>query len=120
MQDFRDPTNAVLMTAALRAAERLDITSDGLAAILGVSTPVFSGLINGDLDLRAHSLATRRAALFIRIFQSLDALSGGDAQVARSWLMNANRALAGRPIDHLRSVEGLMDVMTYLDSHRFR
>ena len=36
MQDFRDLTNAVLMTAALRAAERLDLTCDALAAILGV------------------------------------------------------------------------------------
>lgn len=120
MQDFCDPTNAVLMTAALRAAERLDLTSDGLAAILGVSTPILSVLINGDLDLRAHRLATRRAALFITIFQSLDAVSGGDAQVARSWLMNENLALAGRPVDHLRSVAGLMHVMTHLDSHRFR
>lgn len=120
MQDFCNPTNVVLMTAALRAAQRLGLTSDGLAAIIGVSTPILSGLINGDLDPRTHNLATRRAALFIRIFQALDAISGGDAQVARSWLMNANLALAGRLIDHLRSVAGLTDVMAYLDSHRFR
>lgn len=117
MQDFGNPTNVVLMTAALRAAERLGLTSDGLAAIIGISTPILSGLINGDLDLRTHSLATRRAALFIRIVQALDAMSGGDAQVARSWLMNANLALARHPIDHLRSAAGLRNVMAYLD-HR--
>lgn len=120
MQDSCNPSDVALMTAAQRAAERLDLTSDGLAAILGVSTPILSGLINGDLDVRKYSLATRRAAFFIRIFQSLDAISGGDPQVAQSWLMNENLALAGRPVDHLRSVAGLMRVMTHLDNHRFR
>ena len=117
MKDAFDYTDAVLITAVLRAADRLDITSDVLAAIIGVNTTTLSRLTRGDLALRTHSHSFERAALFIRIFCSLDSIAGGDAQFARSWLMNTNQVLAGRPIDELRSIAGLTKVMAYLDHH---
>ena len=52
MEDVFDYTDAVLMTAVLRAADRLDIASDVLAAIIGVSTTTLSRLTRGDLALR--------------------------------------------------------------------
>ena len=72
MEDSFDSTDAVLMTAVLRAAERLDISSDVLAAVIGVNTTTISRLTKGDSVLRAHSHAFERAALFVRVFRSLD------------------------------------------------
>ena len=120
MEDAFDHTDAVLMTAVLRATDRLDITSDVLAAIIGVNTTTLSRLSRGDLALRTLSHSFERAALFLKIFRSLDSIAGGDAQFARSRLMNTNQALAGRPIDELRSMTGLMKVMAYLDHHCLR
>lgn len=58
------------------------------------------------------------AALFIRLFRSLDAITAGDSQVARAWLRNENRALGGRPIDQIQTISGLTHDLAYLDSQR--
>ena len=60
------------------------------------------------------------AVLFVRLFRSLDAIVGGDPQVSRAWLSNANEALDGRPVDKIRTVAGLLDVIAYLDARRAR
>jgi hypothetical protein len=58
--------------------------------------------------------------LFVRLFRSLDALIGANDAAARGWLNGENRGLAGRPIDLIRSTEGLVRVVQYLDSARGR
>jgi hypothetical protein len=56
--------------------------------------------------------------LFIRLYRSLDAIVGGDGAVARSWLRNDNTVLGGKPVDLMRTIAGLMDVIAYLDARR--
>jgi hypothetical protein len=58
--------------------------------------------------------------LFVRLFRSLDALIGSNDTAARVWLNGRNHALAGRPIELIRSTEGLVRVVQYLDSARGR
>jgi hypothetical protein len=58
------------------------------------------------------------AALFIRLYRSLDAIVGGDETVAKAWLKNENTALQCRPIDLIQKVQGLLDVIRYLDARR--
>jgi uncharacterized protein (DUF2384 family) len=58
------------------------------------------------------------AVLFIRLYRSLDAIVGGDEAVARAWLKNPNTALRNRPIDLIQKVQGLLDVIHYLDARR--
>ncbi|MNI22469.1 hypothetical protein D3C73_760260 [compost metagenome] len=58
------------------------------------------------------------ALLLIRLFRSLDAITGGDEQVARAWLKNHNTALSGIPADKILSISGLTDVLAYLDARR--
>ena len=58
------------------------------------------------------------AVLFIRLYRSLDAIVGGDEAVARAWLRNSNTALHSRPIDLIQKVQGLLDVIHYLDARR--
>jgi len=58
------------------------------------------------------------AAMFVRFFRSLDAITGGDDTVAKAWLRNANTALGGVPLDIIKTIPGLMNGLTYLDSRR--
>ena len=52
----------------------------------------------------------------MRLFRFLDAIVGGELQVARAWLRNANEALDDRPVDKIRTISGLFDVIAYLDA----
>jgi uncharacterized protein (DUF2384 family) len=54
------------------------------------------------------------------LFRSLDALIGSNDATARNWLNGQNQGLVGRPIDLIRSTEGLVRVVQYLDSARGR
>jgi Protein of unknown function (DUF2384) len=60
----------------------------------------------------------RLGVLFVRLFRSLDAIVGGDEAVARAWLANPTLALDAKPAERIRTIPGLMDVITYLDSCR--
>jgi transcriptional regulator with XRE-family HTH domain len=108
----------VLAKAALRAAERLGLSGRQLAAIVGVSEPTVSRWKRGDSLPDEGTKPFELAVLFLRVFRSLDAITGGNEHVARAWLTNPNSALASRPIDQMTSVRGLVDVATYLDARR--
>ena len=43
---------------------------------------------------------------------------GCDETVARAWLRNPNAALGAVPLDHIRTVAGLVDAIAYLDARR--
>jgi len=58
--------------------------------------------------------------LFVRLFRSLDALVGGNEVQARAWLHEANEHVGGVPAERIRQVEGLVDVVQYLDAMRGR
>jgi transcriptional regulator with XRE-family HTH domain len=110
--------NAVLTKAMLRAAERLGLSGRQLAEIVGVSEATVSRLRRGEATLEAGSKPFELAALLVRSFRSLDAITGGDEAVARVWITAANTALAARPIERMATVQGLVDVTTYLDARR--
>ncbi len=74
---------------------------------------------NGSFALDRNSgKSFELAALFIRLYRSLDAIVGGDEAVAKAWLKNENTALHSRPIDLIQKVQGLLDVIQYLDARR--
>jgi hypothetical protein len=110
---------AVLAKATIRAADKLDVSQKLLASIIGVSESVVSRMRNGSFALeRGSGKSFELAALFIRLYRSLDAIVGGDEAVARAWLKNENTALQNRPIDLIQKVQGLLDVIQYLDARR--
>lgn len=118
-QIARNPeAGAVLTKAALRAADRLGLSGRQLADIVGVSEATVSRWKRGESLLEPGSKPFELAALLVRTFRSLDAITGGDAAVARRWLAAPNTALAARPIERMTQVQGLVDVATYLDARR--
>lgn len=70
--------------------------------------------------LKADAKEFELAALFVRLFRSLDAIMGSDDAASRSWLRADNRALDGKPIDLMTTIAGLVNVIAYLDANRAR
>lgn len=107
-----------LAKATLRAAERLGLTARQLGAIIGLSEASVSRLKSGEKRLEEGSKPYELAALLVRAFRSLDAIAGGDPDVARAWMTSPNSALGGVPAERVMTVQGLTDVAAYLDARR--
>ncbi len=109
----------VLARAVLAAAERLGLRNKHLAAVIGTSEASVSRLAGGR-GLEPDTKEGELALLFLRLFRSLDALIGGDDAKARAWLHADNAHVRGVPAERIRTVEGLVDVVQYLDAMRGR
>ena len=109
---------AVVTKAVLRAADLLDVKSNVLARVIGVSEPTLSRMRKGSSVVEPNQKPFELAVLFVRMYRSLDAIVGGEEAVARAWLKNDNTSLHGKPVDLIQSVPGLIDVVNYLDARR--
>ena len=119
LSPVRPEPGPVLAKAVLSAAERLGLRNRQLAGVLGSSEASVSRLQYG----RGLDPATKEgelALLFLRVYRSLDALVGGDDDKARAWLHAHNEHLRGVPAERIHTVEGLVDVVQYLDAMRGR
>ena len=109
----------ILAKAVMNAAGRLGLRNKQLAEIIGTSEASVSRL-RGGRGLDPERKDGQLALLFLRLYRSLDALVGGDDSKARDWLHAANDHIGGIPADRIRTVEGLVDVVQYLDAMRGR
>ncbi|HEY8053647.1 MAG: antitoxin Xre/MbcA/ParS toxin-binding domain-containing protein [Steroidobacterales bacterium] len=114
-----DP-GTTLSKATVRAARYLAVAQSELADVIGVSSATLSRLANGRKTLEAGSKPWQLAALFVRLFRSLDAIVGSDDAAARAWLRNDNSALGGVPLTLIREPAGLVRTVDYLDAARAR
>lgn len=113
-----DP-GTTLTKAVMRAAGFLGISQAIVAGVLGISTASVSRMASGHYILDNHRKEWEFGVLFVRLFRSLDAILGHGEQ-ARLWLTNENLALGGKPLEMIRSTEGLVRVVHYLDATRGR
>ncbi len=117
----RPDLTTVLTRATLAAAERLHLRQRDLAAILGISEASVSRLQHGTgRVVHPESKEGELALLFLRAWRSLDAMVGGDDRAARVWFHADNLHLGGTPAQLVRSAEGLVRVVQYLDAMRGR
>jgi transcriptional regulator with XRE-family HTH domain len=114
-----DP-GAILARAMVRAARFLALPQAELAQVIGVSGATLSRLANGRRALEPDSKPWQLAALFVRLFRSLDAIVGSDDEAARAWLRSDNSALGGVPLRLIREPGGLVRAVDYLDAARAR
>lgn len=113
-----DPAR-VLTKAVVAAARGLGLRNRDLALVIGASEASVSRLASGRL-IEPSSKEGELALLLLRLFRSLDALVGGEEAKARAWLHADNTHVGGVPAQRIRRVEGLVDVVQYLDSMRGR
>jgi hypothetical protein len=116
---LRPDPGAVLARAVVAAAARLGVRNRRLAEVIGTSEASVSRLTSGR-RIDPASKEGELALLFLRLYRSLDALVGGADDQARAWLHAENHHVGGVPSDRIRSVEGLVDVIQYLDGMRGR
>ena len=105
--------SAVLGRSLLAAAEELGISKADVGIIIGRNRTTIDrkGL---DPDSKAGELAL----MFIRIYQSLFELMGGDQDNMRHFLHNENTGTRGVPAEQMHSVQGMVAVCGYLDAMR--
>lgn len=108
----------VVAKALVKAAQLLEISQKELHRILGPSESTISRLFKGQARIMPSEKSFELAALFLRVFRSLDALMGGREDKARAWLTHENAHLGGIPLHQLRRAEGLVRVAEYLDAMR--
>jgi hypothetical protein len=110
---------AVVSKAVVRAADRLGLTARALARAIGVSEATVSRMKRGHL-LEPGGKPFELAVMLVRLYRSLDAITGGDEATARAWMANPNTALGGAPAELAQTVTGLAHVIAYLDARRAR
>jgi transcriptional regulator with XRE-family HTH domain len=108
----------VLSRAVLRTAELLNLTRGTLARVLGVSEAGVSRLASGTRLIDPDSKEGELALLLVRLYRSLDALVGNDAEQRLRWLGSYNRGVNGKPVELIERAEGLAGVVAYLDGMR--
>lgn len=112
-----DPAS-VLGKSAARAAAQLGLSGKALARVVGCSEPTVSRVLAGQRGIDPHSKEGELALLLVRVFRSLDALVGGNDAKRTSWMNSHNRALNGVPAELIRTAEGLVRTLAYLDGMR--
>ena len=108
----------ILTWAVLGAGSRLGLTRYAIGRVIGVSAATISRMRRGNYILAPGKKPFELAVLLVRLFQSLDAIAGGDEPSARSWLRSDNAALGGAPIDKIQTISGLASVIAYLEARR--
>jgi hypothetical protein len=103
----------VLATALVSAGRDLGLTQVALGAVIGRDRTALS---RGRLD--PQSKPGELALLLIRAYRALYALVGGDTAAMRHWMHTANHHTGGIPAEQVRSVQGLVRVVEYLDAIR--
>ena len=109
---------AVLSKAVARAADFLDLPNKVVARTLGISESSVSRLKAGSFVISPDTKPFELAQLFVRLFRSLDAITGSDDNSSRSWFRAENTALDGKPIEIIQTVRGLIGVLAYVESRR--
>jgi hypothetical protein len=108
----------IVSKSLLRAASHLHVQNRVLARIIGLSEPSISRIRQGTFQPDPGSKPFELSLLFIRLFRSLDAITGGDQATALAWIRSENTALGGKPLDLIVRLSGLVDVIAYLDGRR--
>ena len=111
---------AVVSKAVVRAARLLGLSNATLAGIVGLSEATVSRLASGTYTLDPHGKPYELALLLVRLFRGLDAMVGGEEVSMRGWMRSHNLALGGVPVEQVRTIAGLMGVVTYVDAARAR
>lgn len=109
-----------LTATVVNAARHLRLDRATMADVLGVSQPTASRLFAGSYQLQqSRKREWEFALLFVRLFRTLDVILGHGEQ-SRTWMQGVNTALGGRPLDLIRTTQGLIRVLDYLDAYRGR
>lgn len=109
----RPEPSAVLAEALVNAGRMLGMNQTDLGRVIGKDR---SAISRGQID--PQSKAGELALLLIRIYRSLFVLVGGEADTMQHWMQTENRHTGGVPAKQVTTIQGLIQVLEYLDAMR--
>lgn len=107
----------VLSEALINVQINLRLTQKDLSEIIHASPATICRYAKGQA-INPDSAEGQLAMYFIRIYRSLNALFGGNDTYAREWLINDNLYFNAKPLDLIKDLPGLYEVLVYLDAMR--
>lgn len=107
----------VLANAVDNVKRMLSISNDDLANIIGVHRNTLARFLK-EKALDPNSKEGELALLLIRVYRALYALNGGNLDAMGHWLRTQNRHLQAVPLEAMKTVMGLSQVVQYLDAIR--
>ena len=110
---LKPDASSVLSKALISAGKELGLTQVVLAGVIGRDR---SAIARAGID--PASKAGELALLLIRAYRSLFVLVGGDTSQMQHWMHTENNHTGGVPAEQVRSVQGLLRVVEYLDAIR--
>ena len=111
--DHRVDDNALVKKAVRASASKLGLNLVTLSEVTGVRREVFS---RKQETLNPKQLES--CLLVIRATRSLSALVGGDDNQMKHWIKTPNRAFNAPPKELMKSTQGLVRTVQYLDAMR--
>lgn len=109
----------VLTKALIRMAEQFNLSRQELSAILGPSESSLSRIFSKpNVYIDPASKEGQLAIILLRLYRSLNTLFGGNEKQCQLWLRSENKHLNGKPILLIKSIEGLVLAVQYLDAIR--
>ncbi|MEM0908632.1 MAG: antitoxin Xre/MbcA/ParS toxin-binding domain-containing protein [Pseudomonadota bacterium] len=106
----------LIAKAVVNAGRALGLSQKEVARAIGVSEAQVSKFKGGSAPVSGK--ADELSRYLIRIFRSLDAITGGDPATTTAWMRGHNTDLRGVPAEMIATAAGLVEVMTYLDAAR--
>ena len=103
----------VLAEAFSNAGRHMGMKQADLGAIIGKDR---SAISRGRID--PGSKAGELALLFIRCYRALFVLTGGAPEQMAHWMRTYNHHTGGVPAEQVKTVQGLITVLEYLDAMR--
>ena len=111
--DHRVDDNALVKKAVRASASKLGLKLATLSEVTGVRREVFS---REQETLNRKQLES--CLLVIRATRSLSALVGGDEDQMKHWINTPTRAFNAPPKELMKSTQGLVRTVQYLDAMR--
>ena len=108
----------VLTKALLNMAALYHLNGKVLSDIIGLSEAGVTRLHQHKKTISPTSKEGELVLLLLRLYRSLNALLGNNHEKARLWLASSHSYFRQKPIDHIKTVAGLVDVVNYLDAMR--
>lgn len=108
----------VLTKAILNLANFYNFTGKDLSDIIGISESTTTRLNQGKKFISPDTKEGEMALLLLRVYRGLNSLIGNNHEKAKIWLNSFNNYFKKKPIEQLKTVSGLVDVVNYLDAMR--
>lgn len=109
----------IVLTKALSNLSKFySLSGKDLSQIIGISEPSASRLSQGKKFISPHTKEGEIALLLLRIYRSLNAMVGNNHEKAKLWLSSQNKYFKNKPIEEMKTIPGLIAVLSYLDAMR--